>query len=58
MTQEEINKIECEPEVVDNTPCEHKNTTKKVIDTTWILELTAIFCKDCGKQLTQAEYEL
>ncbi|GIZ15285.1 hypothetical protein [Capnocytophaga catalasegens] len=56
MTPEEINQIECELEIVK--PCEHKHTVKKVIDATWILELVAVFCEDCGEQLTEAEYEL
>ncbi len=57
MTQEEINQIECTPEVVDNKPCEHKNTYKEVIGGCWILDIVAVFCQDCGKQLTEAEYE-
>lgn len=53
MTQEEINQIECVYEVV----CPHKNQVIKVLAVYCTCEVTAIFCKDCGKQLTEEEWE-
>lgn len=63
MTQEEINQIECFPETVDNKPpttatdCPHKNRFTKLLGVYCTCEVTAVFCKDCGQQLTEEEWD-
>lgn len=53
MNQEEINQIECEPEVV----CPHKSQEIKVLAEYCTCEVTAVFCEDCGEQLTEEQWD-
>lgn len=53
MTQKETNQIACECEVV----CPHKKQNIKVLAVYCTCEVTAVFCEDCGKQLTEEQWE-
>ena len=37
--------------------CSHKHTERRTLAHYCTIEVTAIFCKDCGKQLTKEQWE-
>ena len=37
--------------------CSHKHTERRTLAHYCTVEVTAIFCKDCGAQLTKEEWE-
>lgn len=45
------------PDIIflDDLECEHKNQVTRVLKAVVTCETTAIFCKDCNKQLTEPE---
>ena len=38
--------------------CSHKYTERRTLAHYCTVEVTAIFCKDCGKQLTKEQWEV
>ncbi|MFJ1424964.1 hypothetical protein ACILD6_00140 [Capnocytophaga canimorsus] len=48
-------------EQLDNQPetpdCTHENKAKKVLQVYCTCEVTAVFCKDCGKQLGAEQWD-
>lgn len=47
-----------EPEDEDTTPvCLHENTHVLTLGWYATCEVTAIFCKDCGKQLSEEQWD-
>jgi hypothetical protein len=43
---------------VKKEKCPHKNQVLRTIGGHCTVQVTAIFCKDCGKQLTEAKVEV
>lgn len=39
-------------------PCPHENKVKKVLQVYCTCEVTAVFCQDCGEQLTEEQWEV
>ncbi|MDO5607619.1 MAG: hypothetical protein Q4G08_04090 [Capnocytophaga sp.] len=54
-TTKNILDIEVEYELV--TPCGHKNCHLRTLRTMATVEVTAVCCTDCGKQLTEEQWE-
>ena len=38
--------------------CSHKHTERRTLAHYCTVEVTALFCKDCGKQLTKEEWNV
>lgn len=55
-TTKNILDLEVEYETV--TPCGHKNRHIRILRTMATVEVTATFCTDCGKQLTEEQWEV
>lgn len=39
-------------------PCPHKHTERRTLAHYCTVEVTALFCKECGKQLTKEQWEV
>lgn len=54
----EIAQIPVVYELVTAKDCPHENTFIKIINSIGNIEITATFCQNCGKQLTEEKWEV